>query len=611
LHYPLVFFSAVLVLGIAAQWLAWRLRLPSILILLAVGFLVGFFSGDHPDLPGDTISDEIITTRLLFPLVSMAVGVIMFEGGLTLRFHELADGGNVVFRLVSLAVAVTWALASLAAFYLLGMNWKIAALQGAILVVTGPTVIGPLLRQIRPSRRVGSVLKWEGIVIDPVGAVLTVLVFDALFIGGTLGRVVWGLTEILLIGTAFGLGTAWVLVKLMQRYWIPDFLHNPVFLAAAIGMFAVSNLLAPEAGLLTVTIMGIALANQKHVAVRHVLEFKENLRVLLISCLFVVLGARIKIEDISQLGFSGLAFVAILIFVIRPVSVMVATIGTELNWRERLFLGFLAPRGIVAAAVSSVFSLEVARYLGAEDVLPGQEQIVPITFLVIVVTVAFYGLAGAPLARVLGLAAANPQGILFAGAALWVRRIAKAVHEEGITVMLVDTNYRNIAAARMEGLAGRCASVVSEYMEEVDLGGIGRLFAMTPNDDLNTLAAVEFTPLFSRANVYQLSYKENAPGRRDGGHTHMSGRYLFHKEATYSNLAYRMAAGATIKKTKITEEFTYEAFRKRHGDSALLLFVITTNKQLLVSAADEPLKPKPGQTVIALVDPPREDNMSA
>ncbi len=598
---PLVFFTVVLGLGILAQWAAWRLRLPSILILLAVGFLVGFASGDNPDLPGETISDEIITPRLLFPLVSMAVGVIMFEGGLTLRLSELAEAGTVVLRLVTVGVAATWVLASVAAYYLIGMNGQVAALTGAILVVTGPTVIAPLLRQVRPSRRIGSIVKWEGIVIDPIGATLAVLVFDALFIGSKAGTI-WVLVEMVTVSLVIGVSVAWILVKLMQRYWIPDFLHNPVFLAVALGAFAASNLLLPEAGLLTVTILGVALANQKQVTVRHVLEFKENLRVLLISCLFVVLAARIRLDDLFELGWGGLGFVAVLIVVIRPVSVYLATLGTELSWQERTFLSLMAPRGIVAAAVSSVFALEVAKHQGAGSDLLGQEKIVPLTFLVIVVTVAVYGLAAAPLARMLQLATANPQGILFAGASPWVRRLARAVQDEGVSIMLVDTNYRHIAAARMEGLPARCASVVSEYMEEVELGGIGRLLAMTPNDDLNTLAAVEFTPLFTRANVYQLAYRETTPGRKEARTPRISGRYLFAKEATYTQLAYRLAAGAAIKKTKITDEFSYEDFRSRHGDSALVLFTVTETKQLLISTADEPLKPKAGQTVIALVD---------
>ncbi|MDG2381691.1 MAG: sodium:proton antiporter [Pirellulaceae bacterium] len=598
---PLVFLSAVLGLGIAAQWLAWRLRLPSILLLLAFGFLVGWLCGDDPSLAGKTITDEILTTDLLFPIVALAVSVIMFEGGLTLRFRDLEDSGSVLLRLVTLGALVTWGLAGLAAYLFVGVDYRTATLIGAILIVTGPTVITPLLRHVRPHRRIGSVIKWEGIVIDPIGAVLAVLVFDAMVVGKS-DEVVWVLLKILLVGIGLGLGVAFALVQLMRRYWIPDFLHNSVFLAAAVGAFALSNQIAHEAGLVTVTILGIALANQKTIPVNHVVEFKENLRVLLISCLFIVLAARIQFTDIVELGWGGLAFVAALILVVRPLAALVSTWRSELTWNERCFLAFLAPRGIVAAAVSSVFALEISSHYGDLAELKNADQIVSLTFLVIVGTVTFYGLAAAPLARFLGLAVKNHQGVLFAGGSPWVLPLAKAIYEEDIPVLVVDTNFRHVSEARMLGLPSSCASVVSDYMEETDLGGIGRLLAVTPNDDLNTLAAMEYAPLFGRGEVYQLPFREIVAGRRETS-AHNRGRYLFGQDATHSKLSFRVAMGAQVKKTKITKEFTYEDFLKLYGDTTVLMGVLADNKQLSLATANTELQPKPGQTVIALVDP--------
>ena len=510
----------------------------------------------------------------------------------------LEQSGRVVFRLVSLGVLVSWVLTAIAARLLLGMDVKVAALSGAILVVTGPTVIAPLLRHIRPTRRVGSIVKWEGIVIDPIGAVLAVLVFEALFHEPS--RVVPALVMTLFVGLSIGVLTAVILVIVLKRYWIPDFLHNAVFLAAAVGTFALSNYFQSESGLVTVTVLGIALANQKIVPVRHVVEFKENLRVLLISCLFIVLAARIRPDDIASIGWGGVGFLAWLILVVRPWSVLCSTIGTELNWRERTFLAFLAPRGIVAAAVSSVFALEVAHYAG--DTPAGAEQIVPLTFLVIVGTVAIYGFLAAPLARRLGLAVPNPQGILFAGAASWIREIARSLQDEGFAVLLVDTNYRNIAAARMAGLPTYCASIVSEYVaEEIELGGIGRLLAMTPNDDLNSLAAMEFAAEFGRAEVYQLSPWEGGAGKREPS-AHIRGRFLFGSELTHGQLASRFAAAGVIKKTKITDEFTFEDFLARYGDHSIVMFIIG-DQQLKVCTAEGSITPQPGETVVALVDP--------
>ena len=591
----LIFVTVVLVLGIAAQWLAWRLRLPSILLLLAAGYMVGALGNFQPD--------ELIGTELMFPLVSLAVSVILLEGGLTLRFRELKDDtGNAVFRLVSIGVLVAWLLTGVSAHLLLGLHWRVAVLIGAVLVVTGPTVVAPLIRYIRPSRRMASIIKWEGIVIDPIGAILAVLTYEAFFAGGNAFLVL-----LKSLGIGFGIGwlTCQAIVQLLKRYWIPDFLHAAVILAAGVGTFALSNQLAPESGLITVTVLGIALANQKHVPMLHVLEFKENLRVLLISSLFIVLAARIQPSSLMDVGWKGLVFVVLLIAVIRPLSVFLAMLGTGLQMRERLFLSFLAPRGIVAAAVASVFALELQHHGG--ESYPGVESIVPITFLVIVGTVAVYGLGAAPMAKALGLSVPDPQGILFAGASPWICKIAKVLAEEGFLVKLVDTNYRNVSDARMLGLKAECGSIVSEYVaEEMDLAGIGRLLAMTPNDELNSLAAMEYAHLFGRKNVYQLQPWGGGVGHREVSQ-HMRGRFLFHEIATYQQMDLRMADDKEIKKTKITEEFSYHDFKRHYGSSALLLFVIDDGKLLIVTTEEaENVTPKPGQTVIALVDEQQE-----
>jgi NhaP-type Na+/H+ or K+/H+ antiporter len=610
---PLFFLTAVLALGILAQWVAWRLRLPSILLLLAFGFGARYFGVFDPN--------SVLGEDLLFALVSVFVAIILFEGGLTLQLHEIRESASVIFRLVFVGAVVTWILTALAAHYLLGMDPRVAALTGAVLVVTGPTVIAPLLRHIRPARKVASIVKWEGIVIDPIGALLAVLVFEAIFVAGaevtghsahhsaTLIAMIVGKT--LLVGGVIAIVTAVLLVQLLKRYWIPDFLHNSVFLAIAVFTFTLSNALQHESGLVTVTLLGVLLANQRSVPVRHVLEFKENLRVLLISCLFIILSARIELSQLGDLGWSGLGLLFLLIALIRPLSVFVSCLGAKLSWRERVFLAFLAPRGIVAAAVSSIFALRVgmlAKDLG-HQVPVGTAAMVPMTFLVIVGTVAFYGLFSPFLARWLDLASPNPQGILFAGASQWIRQIAKTIHDLDIPVLLVDTNYRNVSLARQDGLPSQCASVLSEYIdEEVDLAEIGRLLAVTPNDDLNRLAVLEYSPDFGRAGVYQLNPLDGGSSRRDTASPHIQGRLLFAPDVTYYTLAARMNGGAQIKRTRITDEFTFEDFQEMYSESLIVLFVVTEGGQLNIATADAPLVPKAGQTVIALVDPVAEED---
>ena len=386
---PLVQLAAIAVFGMGAQWLAWRLRLPSILLLLLSGFLLGPVFG--------VIDPDHLFGETLFPIVSMAVGLILFEGGLTLKIKELPANGRVIFRLISVGAIATWVVAAAGARYILGFEWPIAVLAGAILIVTGPTVVGPLLRQIRPQGRAGTILKWEGILIDPVGAVLAVLVFEVIRLGGVdsvPSYLLLGILQSLLVGVVFGLLGAGLLVALLRRYMIPDHLQNGVTLLMIVGLFVLSDQLAPEGGLLTVTIMGIAMANQSWVPIRHILEFKENLQVLLIGFLFILLAGRVDLANLSALGWNAGLFIVLLIVVGRPLGVLLATLGSSLSWNERLFLTWMAPRGIVAAAIVSIFSFELEALGYAES-----GALTATVLLVIVGTVTFYGLTAGPAHR--------------------------------------------------------------------------------------------------------------------------------------------------------------------------------------------------------------------
>lgn len=596
----LAYLTAVIVLGLVAQWLAWRFRLPGILLLLLFGFLAGQFAD-----PAALIGND-----LLFAIVSLSVAVVLFEGGLSLRIRELRETGGAVFRLVTVGILVTWLLTTLAAQLILGMATPIAVLLGAILIVSGPTVIVPLLHQVRPARRVGAVVKWEGIVNDPIGAVVAVLVFETILSGGFRlagTTTLLSLTETILVGGLIGTAAAFLLTEFLKRYWIPDFLQNLAFLATVVAVFTASNLIQSESGLVTVTLFGIIFANQRVAPIRHVIEFKENLRVLLISCLFILLASRLRLDDLTRLGFPGLAFLAVMLLVVRPAAVFLATLGTELQFREKLFLAWLAPRGIVAASVSSIFALKLAADSGLSPALTeSAELLVPATFTVIVGTVTVYGLSAGPLANWLGLAEANPQGVLMAGASAPVRAIASSLAKEGISVLLVDTNQRELAAARMEGLNTLWASILSEYArDELELGGIGRMLAITPNDEVNALACQEFVDFFGRAEVYQLPTKASGTERREPVSTHRLGRLLFAVDLTYSRLAERFAHGATVKTTSLTAEFDYRAFRDRYKDTATVLFVLDEHGKLTIATVDAPLHPRPGQKLISLIDPTR------
>lgn len=588
----LIGLSAVIVIGIAAQWLAWRLRLPSILLLLISGFLAGPILG--------VMNPDHLFGDLLLPLVSLSVAVILFEGGLSLKISELRATGLAVQRLITVGTIVTWFAGAAAAHYLLGLEVPMAVLLGAILVVSGPTVIIPLLRHVRPVDRVASVLRWEGILIDPMGAILAVLVYEAI-VAGRVQHVpelaVIMILKTLLVGTVVGGVSALILVLFLKKYWIPDFLQIPVTLMIVVASYTVSNIFQVESGLLTVTIMGAVLANQPWVSIKHIMHFKENLRVLLISGLFILLAARVQAEELANLDIGVVLFLLVLIFLVRPAAVLASTLWSGLNWREKGFISFVAPRGIVAAAVASVFSLRLveAGYSQASLLLP-------LTFMVIIGTVTFYGIAAPAIAKKFHIAQPNPQGALIIGAHSWAIFIAKTLHESGYRVVVTDTNPSNVLSARMEGLPVYYGSGLSETaIMDLDLNGIGRMMALTPNNGVNSLAVLHFAEVFDRSELYQLVPPKEEKEKKTVS-KHLRGRYLFGEDINYGYLAQRFASGAVLKKTRLTEEFDYDAFKARYGDTAVPLFLVTETGNLVVFTTDKPPSPKPGHTLISLVE---------
>jgi len=591
----LIGIASVIALGIGAQWLAWRVHLPSILLLLVVGFLAGPITGLlHPD--------ELFG-ELLLPVVSIAVAIILFEGGLSLSLRELREVGSVFLKLISLGALVTWGASAALAWLVFGLSPSLALLLGAILVVTGPTVIMPLLRHLRPRRRVGNTLKWEGIVIDPIGAILAVLVFEVILAtsdpGEATGMAALGVLKALGGGSGIGLVGAAVLVVALQRYWVPDFMQNPVTLMVVVLAYTAANHIQPESGLLAVTIMGVVLANQRAVTVKHIVEFKENLRVLLIAVLFIVLTARLSLASFADLGWNVALYLGLLIVVVRPLAVALSTLKSTLSWRERAFVAWLAPRGIVAAAVSSLFTLRLA-----EAGYPQADQLIALTFAVIAGTVTIYGLTAAPIARRLGVADPNPQGVLFIGAQPWARAIAQTLWNAGYPVRLVDDNWAAIAAARQAGLPTFYAGVLQEYvLDEIELEGIGRLVALTPNDEVNALAALHFMEVFGRSEVYQLS-PDGVTDEEELLPKHLRGRFLFGSDVTYSTLESRFNEGASVKRTPLTEEFSFDDFQSHYGDRATPLFVVKSTGNLEVFVAEEALTPdpQPDDALIAWVD---------
>jgi NhaP-type Na+/H+ or K+/H+ antiporter len=592
-HEILIRLASILALGIAAQWLAWRLRLPALLLLLAFGLAAG---------PGTGFLDpDHLFGPLLHPLVSLAVAVILYEGGLSLRLRELHEVGPVVLKLVTAGMLITWLGSALAAWLLLKLDWAFSFLLGAILVVTGPTVVGPMLRHLRLGGRVGAILKWEGIIIDPLGAVLAFLV--ASFIGSShAGRLVFeaagDLARLVVVGGGLGAAGAGLVVAALRRYWVPDALHNALSLTVVVIVFTLGNVIQEEAGLMAATLMGVTLANQRRVAVRHLVEFKENLVVLLLSALFIVLAARLRPEQLLSLDLSCLAFLATLVLVIRPLAILAATAGSSLTLGERLFLAWMAPRGIIAAAVAPVFAQNL---IAAGD--PAGTRLVPVTYLVILGTGALYGLSAAPLARRLGLAQPHPQGVLFAGANSWARALAAALQAQGCPILLVDSVREHVAAARLEGLSSYHGSILAERtLEELDFRDLGRLVALTPREEVNALACLRFTEVFGRREVYQLPFASLGSKRGEALAREQRGRLLFGPEMTFEHLAERFGSTPIVRATPLTDVFDFTAFQKQSGSAALPLAVVRkAGAEVMFFTVGDALMPLPGDVLLSAV----------
>jgi NhaP-type Na+/H+ or K+/H+ antiporter len=615
------YLTLVIAVSVVCQWVAWRLGMPSILLLLLVGFGIGQV----------VRADAVLGHELLFDGVRLTVGIILFEGSLSLRFKQIKDLRHPVRRLCSVTVLVAWVLITTAA-WVLGFDLRVALLVGAILVVTGPTVINPILRSLRPTRRVSSLLRWEGIVVDPIGAVLALLVFQAVLSGEAsraLPAVLLALGRTVLVAFGLGIALGVFLEVLMRRRAVPDFLHGVAFLAAAITALVVSDALQPESGLLTVTVLGIFLGNRPKLHLEHVAEFKEHLQVLFVGALFVVLAGRVTPEQIGEVWQRALVFLAVLVLVVRPVSILVGLLGTKVSRSERTLLAAMAPRGIIAAAVTSIFALgfgQAAESLTRRAASAGAAertelvaqagelrrladeagQLVPLVFIVIVCTVAIYGLGIGRLAERLGLASANPQGVVFVGVNTWVVDTAKLLQELGLPVLIVARSYASLAGARMAGVPTLTANILSEFaVKDMDLAGMGHFIACTPEDEINATAAREFRRVFGGADTYQLRRDSRSTGtgndRRDTA-GHLSARYAFDPQLSRAELDAVMHNGMTVKRTPLSEQFTLDDFRARYGD-AVILFVQRSPGRIEVARPQLKL-PHDSGALIAMVPEP-------
>ena len=576
-------------IGFLAQWLAWRVRLPAIVFLLLAGLVLGPMTG--------VIDPDRLLGKLLFPVVSLSVALILFEGSLSLRFDELRGIGNAVRGLVSYGAVVAVLLLGAAAHLIAGLSWQIALLFGALTCVTGPTVISPMLRTLRPNARITNTLRWEGIIIDPLGALFAVLIYEAI-VSNQQGHTAGVFFLTVLAGAVSGAVAAVILGFLLRRQLIPEYLQNYGTLAAVLLTFSLSNAMAHESGLLAVTIMGIALGNFRDVHIDDILDFKENLTTLLVSSLFILLAARLPWPLPHGMLLAGLLILVVAQLVVRPVSVVISSLGSSLTWRERALIAWVAPRGIVAASVSALFAIRLGEFG-----MPGAQALVPLVFILIIGTVVLQSATARPLARWLKVADPDPSGVLIFGSDAVARAIGKALHDAEVRVVLADDEWDGVRQARMDGLKTFYGNPASNHAERnLDLTGLGRMLAMSTHRERNSLACVHYRQEFGRAKVYRL---RNLAVQEHTHRTSLAGGLLapplFNDELTHSHFAELLTQGWRIKTTRLTATFDWPQFIEEYGSDAVLLFGVEASGALRVASAKRELEPRAGWTVMALV----------
>lgn len=589
----------VIALGVFSQWLAWFTRAPAIVLFLLMGLLAG-------PVAFGLVEPSRDFGPLFRPAVSLAVAVILFEGGLNLRFHELREAASGVKRLVSLGALFSWVLCAVAAHNIGGLSAPVSLLFGAIMVVTGPTVIIPMLRQAGLNRRSASYLKWEGIINDPIGALLTVLVFEYFVLtgeGAAADLVFIDLGWAVLISLLLGAGGGYAMGRVFRRAWVPEYLKAPMTLALILVVYGLANQTFDEAGLLAVTVMGMVMGNMQLPSLEEMRRFKEYITILMVSTVFILLTAELDVDILTRLDWRIGALVLAVMFLVRPISIMLATMFTDMQWRDRLLLSWIAPRGIVAAAVAGIFGPRMEE-LGFE----GAELLLPLVFAVVFATVVAHGLSIGWLARRLRLSA-DPHGVLVVGASPWTTELARMLTNElGVNTYLVDSSWHRLREARLAGVKVIYGEVLSDQVQEsLELNEIACLLAATSNDAYNALVCSNFVNHLEHDRVFQLPmYGGDEPDQSKLLSRPLRGIPAFEDGAEYEELWRRHYQSWKFYKTKITENYSHEDFLRDCPAGTMPVAVLREDGILLFHAPSQPIKPGPGDTVIYYASGKRE-----
>ncbi|WP_461611838.1 cation:proton antiporter [Cytobacillus kochii] len=539
----------VIALGVFSQWLSWKIQWPSIVIMSIAGLVIGPAFG--------LLNPEQDLGSLYSPVISLAVAVILFEGSTTLDIREVRSISKSVFRVVTGGAFLAWILGSLAAHYIAGLSLEVAFIIGGLFIVTGPTVIIPLLRQSKLKPRVGALLKWEGIIVDPAGPLLALFAYEVIkvLVSDTLGMMELGKFLLAsLLAIVIGYIFAKVLSWMANKGLFPEYLKSPITLSLVFICFGISEVIMHETGMLAVTVMGLVLAREKKrvSALGNISHFIESVSVILTSTIFILLTASLTRETIAEVfSIQIIGFVIVMLFVVRPLSIWISTIGTELTNREKTLIGWIAPRGIVALTVSGYFATTLM-----DDGYQEAGLLTTLTFALVFITVCAHGFTLAPLAKKLKLASESEPGVLIVGASSFSIALAYKLKELGNPVLISDTSSGKLKLIRKKGIETYSGQILDEHSQfEIDLTPYEFILVMSDDPNYNALVTQSFLPEFGYNKTFTIA-TERMDEEKDGRlPTTVKAHMLFDEEHVFTELNKKINTTYSIESKQANDNY--------------------------------------------------------
>ncbi|NQY80497.1 MAG: sodium:proton antiporter [Candidatus Caenarcaniphilales bacterium] len=577
-----------------AQYVAWKLNVPSIIFLIIAGVILGPISG--------VIDVDQVFGHALNVIIELTVVILLFEGGLNLKFHELKGSSFGVKRLISLGVVVNAVICSFCAHKIGGLSWEISWIIASILVVTGPTAIIPVLRQINVDPKIKKYLKWEAIINDPIGVLMTMISYQYLVYaegGSSYTIILWSIFKAvgfsILVTAIIGSFIKYVFDK--TQY--PDFLKIPTVLSVILLIFIVSREVQEGSGLLAVTFLGIYFTNNEMLVFSELRKFKESISVFTVSILFILLSANIDFKIIHALNFRHFLFIAAVVLVVRVIAIFISTIKSDMSWRESLLVGWFGPRGIVAASIAGIIGLRLEE-VGFDEA----KYILPIVFLVVFATVIIHGISFKYVAKLLGIQIKDGKGLVIVGSSRWATEFAKTLGDLGVKVLIVDSNWYKLKRPRQQGIKVHYGEIVLDIETgQLDLSDYGYLFTATDNNAYNAYVCGSLGEDFGKNNIFQLPLMETEKSRIETLSKSFGGQLLADKDLFYENIKQRIFYGWGFKATQLSKKFKFEDFQKigeKFGATHLL--TVHKDKSLDFITDLKTAKPKPDDIIISFTN---------